>query len=84
MAVFRWSREWEYEVGLARDGAGRLVENGNRQCAVATVAGQQLLGQAFVINNHHQHNTILVTSNIIAYISLIAQNEPFMENEVMP
>ena len=35
MAVFDWSRQWQYQVDTARDGAGRLIEHANKICDVA-------------------------------------------------
>ena len=40
MALFGSSREWEYQVDTARNGAGRLVDHENRQgCCLSQASG---------------------------------------------
>ena len=60
--LFGWSREWQYQVGTARDGAGRLVEHGGRNAAASSwpaVAGPNvpLVSRGFKINEPRPFET---------------------------
>ena len=64
---FGWSRERQYQVGTAQDGAGRMVEKRTDSVLLLVVPGQQLPGQAFVISlfvgvrHQGQHLNTIVT-----------------------